>query len=520
MKQYSILIVVFFYVFAACTTHTLAATVDGYAYKDGQTDHSGITIDMDPLPTLPTMSITGLLMVIMGFSFFLKRRHRRAVVIAASIFMIAGLVCLSTAGYRATSVTNSAGEYHFTDVEPGSYRIDASAPGYFPDEIACFIVINGTNVPSVITLFPINTPTPDTTETPTQTAVETSTPTPSLTPSSMPTETSTPTDTPTEQPTPTPTDTPTEQPTPTPTITPTLTATITPTNTPIQAGYLISSDAVIGNMRYVPSGTFTQGSPSSEPCRNSNELQFTHSLTRNLAVMETEITRQMWSELKALQPTLPNDPSSTIFSPSLAHPVQLNTWNESVLFANLLSVQNGFIRCYYSDSGFTMPITVSNYTTGPFYCDFDANGYRLATEGEFEYYARADTLTPFSCNETLFTSGNCMSCISGTHPVLEQHCFFCANNMGSTSPVGEQNPNPWNLLDVNGNVWEWCWDRFDTYPTGSMENYSGPDLGSSRVFRGGGFTSYPVQCRSAQRWQMSPSGRDYVVGFRLLRTIN
>ncbi len=172
-------------------------------------------------------------------------------------------------------------------------------------------------------------------------------------------------------------------------------------------GDLASTDPIVGNMRYVPGGTFTQGSPSGEACRDSNETQFTHTLTRNLGVMETEVTRQMWASLRAVQGTLPADPSNTTYSPTMSHPVQQNTWYEAVLFANLLSVQNGYTRCYYTDGVFTNPITSSNYTTGPFYCNFRANGYRLPSEGEWEYFCRAGTTGPFSCNETNYTSGNC-----------------------------------------------------------------------------------------------------------------
>ena len=80
--------------------------------------------------------------------------------------------------------------------------------------------------------------------------------------------------------------------------------------------------------------------------------------------METEITRQMWADLLGEQPSLPADPSHTTYSPTLAHPVQQNTWYESVLFANLLSLENGYTRCYYTDAGFTTPIDASNYTSG------------------------------------------------------------------------------------------------------------------------------------------------------------
>ena len=316
--------------------------------------------------------------------------------------------------------------------------------------------------------------------------------------------------------------TPTPMPTGTPSD-PTSIPTNTPTSTPIPApGDLFAIDPIVGNMRFVPAGSFVQGSPDTEPCRFDDEgPQFTHILTRNLAVMETEISRQMWSDLQAVQETLPNDPSETATSPTMSHPVQKNSWYESLLFANLLSLQNGFTQCYYTDAGFTIPVTASNYTTGPFYCNFNANGYRLPTEGEWEYFARAGTTGPFSCDEPYFNSGNCMSCTQGTHQTLEQYCVYCANNPGGTAVVGSKLPNLWNLKDVHGNVYEWCWDWYaESYPTGTVTDYVGPGSGSRRVFRGGcrGFNA--GYCRSASRGGSTPSYRYYGLGLRLVRTVS
>gem|GEM_PF-3189452 len=335
--------------------------------------------------------------------------------------------------------------------------------------------------------------------------------------------------------TPTPTVTPvpptftlTPTPTRTPifTPTPTMTHTAPPTSTPgeYEPGDLYSVDNIAGNMRYVPAtgpGGFLQGSPSDEPCRDSDEgPQFTHVLTRTIAVMETEITRQMWADLKAVQPTLPADPSHTPSSPTMAHPVQLNTWYESVLFANLLSVQNGYTRCYYTDSGFTTPIDSSNYTVGPFYCDFDSDGYRLASEGEWEYFTRAGTTDPFSCEETNYTTGNCGTCTAGTHPTLEQYCVYCANDPGMCAVAGSKLSNPWNLKDVHGNVMEWCWDRWaSTYPGSDETDYTGPDTGSDRVIRDGSWDIGALLCRSAGRGYLTPGFRFFPLGFRLARSV-
>ena len=124
----------------------MAATVDGHAYKDGASDHSGITIDLEPLPPIPTIGVTGLLLLVLGFSFFLLRKRRRRVMIPMVVRLVAGLSCLTYAAMRATTVTNSLGEYDFADVEPGGSSIDASASGYYPEHVASFTVIDGANL--------------------------------------------------------------------------------------------------------------------------------------------------------------------------------------------------------------------------------------------------------------------------------------------------------------------------------------------------------------------------------------
>ncbi|MBN1296673.1 formylglycine-generating enzyme family protein [bacterium] len=296
----------------------------------------------------------------------------------------------------------------------------------------------------------------------------------------------------------------------TPTPVPTSTPTNTPTNTPVVVS--------VGTMIAVSSGSFIQGSPETEPCRSTNETQFMHSLSRNLAVMETEITRQMWSDLRAVQPSLPVDPSNVAYSPTLSHPVQQNTWYEAVLFANLLSLQNGYTRCYFTNSGLGTPIDATNYTGGSFYCNFAANGYRLASEGEWEYFTRAGTTTPFSCNETNFTASNCGSCTLGTHLTLEQYCVYCANDPGTTVAAGSKPANPWGLKDVHGNVWEWCWDWYDPmYPSLSATDYTGAAWGTHRVMRGGSFDGSAIYCRSARRHTVTPDHRNNTLGFRLVR---
>lgn len=290
---------------------------------------------------------------------------------------------------------------------------------------------------------------------------------------------------------------------------------------PFSAGDLYGIDPIVGNLRYVPHGTFIQGSPNSEACRYSDEALFTHTLTKSLAVMETAVTRQMWADLKAIQSNLPVDPTCTSYGSGISSPVQCVTWYKAVLFANLLSYESHLWRAYYIDSNFNTPVDANNYNKGnTIYCNFTVTGFRLPTEGEREYFTRAGTSTLFSVSEPAFGNGNCYACIPGVLAALDNVAWFCANSGNQTQSVGQKGANPWGLRDVHGNVFDWCWDWSTPYPGGSQTDYRGPSNGTIRAAHGGSSDSYPLTIRSACRISGHP---DYIygtVGFRLVRSLN
>jgi len=286
-------------------------------------------------------------------------------------------------------------------------------------------------------------------------------------------------------------------------------------------GIVYAIDPIVGDLMAVPGGTFIQGSPEDEPCRWPWESQFTHTLSTDLAVMATEVTRGMWATLQEAQPNLPWDPTNFNYSPSPNHPVQNLTWYEAVLFANLLSVERGLTRCYYTDADFTMPITEANYTNGPFFCDFEANGFRLLTEGEWEYACRAGTMGAFYVEESNYTEESCgTESMLGMYPMLETIAWFwgnCSENH-SSSEVAMKQPNELGIYDMHGNVEEWCWDWFEAaYPTTDVTDYQGPATGEYRVVRGGAWNYYAQRCRSAERFRFYPNNQSFAWGFRLAR---
>ena len=263
---------------------------------------------------------------------------------------------------------------------------------------------------------------------------------------------------------------------------------------------------------FIPAGSL---SPKyySDICPDSGEYTRTLTNERSFFIMPTEVTRQMWHDLKENLPSLPADPSDENVSPSMRHPVQSVTWFEAVLFANLLSIDQGYRPCYYIDPRFNHPVDASNYIEDQVYCDFVSDGYRLPTNSEWEYACRAGTITVFPFDEPAYNQHNCDICVEGTHPVLEQYAVYCANAHGGTEPVGSLLPNQWNLFDMLGNVAEWCWD-WDDWGT----HKEVPPDGAERYIRGGNW-SYPARfSRPAGNPLIIAGSRYAYFGFRLVRT--
>ena len=136
--------------------------------------------------------------------------------------------------------------------------------------------------------------------------------------------------------------------------------------------------------------------------------------------------------------------------------------------------------------------------------------YRLPTEAEWEYAARAGTR-----GDTY--AGN-LTDPEGRDPVLERIAWFDENSGDRTQPVGQKAPNAWGLHDMLGNVWEWVQDWYGGYPGGSVTDPAGPGSGSYRVSRGGSWINYARGHRSSERPYGSPDYDNGIAGVRLLRT--
>jgi formylglycine-generating enzyme required for sulfatase activity len=244
----------------------------------------------------------------------------------------------------------------------------------------------------------------------------------------------------------------------------------------------VETPQVNEDMVFVQGGTFQMGSTSG----NRFEKPI-HSVTlSNFYIGKYEVTQ---GEYKALMGSNPSYSGKGIGD---NYPVNKVNWNEAVEYCNVLSRKEGLTPVYSGSD-----TTVS--------CNFNANGYRLPTEAEWEYAARGGKS---SRNYNFAGSNN-----------LENIAWYEDNSGSKNNPVGQKQPNELGLYDMTGNVWEWCWDWYVYYSSGSQSDPTGSSTGSSRIRRGGGWANDASFSRTAFRGYAKPSSWGYNVGFRVVRRL-
>ncbi|GHU21324.1 hypothetical protein FACS1894172_14560 [Spirochaetia bacterium] len=257
------------------------------------------------------------------------------------------------------------------------------------------------------------------------------------------------------------------------------------------------------NFARIPGGTFTMGSPESEPDRNDNEVQ--HKVTvSSFSMSKYEVTQKEWVEVMG------NNPS---YFKGDSLPVENVSWYDAIEYCNARSQEEGLTPAYTINKS----LKDSNNTNSSdglkwvVTWDRNANGYRLPTEAEWEYACRAGTPTPFSTGNNITTD---QANYDGRYP-------YNGNAKGAyrqkTIDVGNFAPNAWGLYDMSGNVWEWCWDWYGNYSSSSQADPTGAAVGSNRALRGGSWDYYAGTLRSAARSRSSATDRDDLVGFRVVR---
>jgi formylglycine-generating enzyme required for sulfatase activity len=251
----------------------------------------------------------------------------------------------------------------------------------------------------------------------------------------------------------------------------------------------------------VEGGTFTMGSPEDEENRYSDEVQ--HSVTvGSFYLGKYEVTQKEWEALMETGLEAQRDLAQAaygaddwpLYGDGDNYPMYYVSWLEAVKYCNARSEDEGLTQAY-TIAGGEGAETVT--------CDWDADGYRLPTEAEWEYAAKGG-----KAGSSFLYSGS---------DTAGDVAWYDDNSESAAHAVGGKAVNGLGVYDMSGNLWEWCWDWYGAYGEAAQNNPQGPGSGSLRVLRGGAWRNSAGNLRSSQR-SGGPSGRFEWLGFRLARS--
>ena len=251
----------------------------------------------------------------------------------------------------------------------------------------------------------------------------------------------------------------------------------------------VKSTVLDDNMVLIPAGTFQMGNTGAYSGNGNDKPVHAVTITRDFLMSKFEITQKQYELVTGLKPSYYKGDNL---------PVEQVSWYDAIAYCNKRSEMEGFEKCY-SGSGDNIV------------CDWNANGYRLPTEAEWEYACKAGTTTDFY-NGSL-TNPDC----SPLDLNLDKIGWYCGNS-SKTHEVGQKDPNAFKLYDMSGNVSEWCWDWIYTYGGSSETDPIGPYSGTSRTSRGGLYFHSASKARSSYRSYGSPDNSYNSQGFRVCRT--
>jgi formylglycine-generating enzyme required for sulfatase activity len=233
-------------------------------------------------------------------------------------------------------------------------------------------------------------------------------------------------------------------------------------------------------MVFIPQGDFVMGALEDDSDASDDEKPLHKvTLTKDFCIGKYAVTQSLWESVMGVNPSKFKGAN---------RPVEEVSWFDVVAFCNKLSKMEG-LEPVYMIKGADVK------------CNWNAKGYRLPTEAEWEYSVRAGVSFRYAGSNN-----------------VDEVAWYRGNSGSKTHPVGQLRSNGFGLYDMSGNVDEWCWDWKGKYSSGTQTDPTGPIGGSSRVLRGGSWGNFPSYTRASYRSHASPTIAYYYNGFRLGRT--
>ena len=231
----------------------------------------------------------------------------------------------------------------------------------------------------------------------------------------------------------------------------------------------------------IPAGCFQMGSPLSEKGRKDDEGPAHEVCLDGFLMGKYEVTQKQWQRVMGQNPSY--------YKEGDQYPVEQVSWDDVNMFIEKMNKRSG-------------------------------QKFRLPTEAEWEYAARAKTETAryWDASQPACSFSNVHDKTSKQSNRFSWPSQDCDDGFATTAPVGQYEPNGFGLYDMIGNVWEWCQDYYSSgyYAISSKGNPQGPAQGSLRVMRGSDWYYGADYMRSAKRRYAGPAYRESRLGFRLV----
>ena len=230
----------------------------------------------------------------------------------------------------------------------------------------------------------------------------------------------------------------------------------------------------------VTASTFMMGSSDRDTeARDEERPLHKVTLTKDFLIGKYPVTQELWESVMGSNPS---------YFKGVIRPVEQVSWFSVVEFCNKLSELEG-LEPVYTVNGLNVT------------CNWNAKGYRLPTEAEWEYAARAGQNFKYAGADS-----------------INEIAWYSDNSGSETHPVGQKYPNAFGLYDMSGNVWEWCWDTYQKYSPRPATDPRTTGLDSTRIIRGGSWGEVSTCLRTSRRTMYNPRKSGRYLGFRVVRS--